>query len=226
MGQTSDMAVKLRDDFDSRRELESTSDDIEQNRWRGPFNAWFFTTFDRYINYISSPNKDVAFDRLTGSTILEIGSGVGANLAYVPSGAKLIAIEPNEAMHDRLRQRSASARVELEIVTTSASSIPLADSSIDDVICSLVLCTVEHPAATLAEVRRVLRPGGRFRFVEHVIAPNRGPRRLIQRILRRPWSWVFEGCQLDRDTAKLLDEAGFTTVTTSRRKPRMSIFWP
>ncbi len=203
-----------------------TSDGIAQNRWRGPFNARFFTVFDRYINYLTGPNKKAAFDRLTGPTIVEIGSGVGANLTYLPAGAKLIAIEPTEAMHDQLRQRSAKAGVELEIMSTSASSIPLDDGSVDDVICSLVLCTVDDPAATVAEIQRVLRPGGRFRFVEHVVSPKRGPRRLLQRVLRRPWSWIFEGCQLERDTAKLLEDAGFASVTLSRRKPVKSVFWP
>ncbi len=247
MGEMTDVARKQRDDLGDRAgadradniqtendeetagrgqpEPGNTSGSIAQNRWRGPFNAWFFTAFDRYINYIHGPNKAAAFGEMAGSTVVEIGTGVGANLTYLPAGAKLVAIEPNEAMHDRLRHRAAKAGIELEILATSASSIPLADGSVDDVICSLVLCTVDDPAATVAEVRRVLRPGGRFRFVEHVVAPKMGPRRAVQRVVRRPWSWVFEGCRLDRDTANLLEEGGFETVTISRQKPVRSVFW-
>ncbi|MEL7155177.1 MAG: class I SAM-dependent methyltransferase [Actinomycetota bacterium] len=196
-----------------------------QNRWRGPFNAWFFAAFDRYINYVTGPNKRAALADLGSSTIVELGSGVGANLDYVPTGSKLIAVEPNHAMHDRLRRRADKAGVELEILAAPGSAIPLPDGSVDEVICTLVLCTVDDPAATLAEVRRILTPGGRFRFVEHVVAPTPGPRRFGQRLLGRPWTWVFEGCELSRDTASMLDQAGFDSVSMSRRKPRRSVFW-
>jgi ubiquinone/menaquinone biosynthesis C-methylase UbiE len=79
---------------------------------------------------------------------------------------------------------------------------------VDAVICTLVLCTVPDPAAALAEVRRILRPGGRFLFIEHVRAEPR-QLRSVQRLVARPWRYVFQGCELDRDTAGLLTAAGF-----------------
>lgn len=189
------------------------------------FNAWFFTAFARYINHIADRHKHSAFAGLRAGTVLEIGAGTGANIGFLPTGTHLIALEPNLAMHDRLRERCADAGVELTVLATGAESIPLPDDSVDEVICSLVLCTVADPAQALAEVRRVLRPGGRFRFVEHVAAPRPGLRRAVQRAMRRPWGWVFEGCRPDRPTPELVAAAGFADATVERRRFRHSVFF-
>jgi ubiquinone/menaquinone biosynthesis C-methylase UbiE len=193
---------------------------------RSRFNAWFFTFFDRYINRASAAHKRAAFAGLEGGTVLEIGAGVGANLGHLAPGTKLIAVEPSLQMHDRLRRRSEEAGVDLEIIAGGAESLPLPDESVDVVICSLVLCTAEDPARVLSEVKRVLRPGGRFRFVEHVEAPRRGVRRAIQRVIRRPWGYVFEGCNPGPSTVPLLEAAGFDELQLEHAKFRRSVFWP
>jgi ubiquinone/menaquinone biosynthesis C-methylase UbiE len=193
---------------------------------RGPLNAWFFDTFDRYINHVARPHKRAAFDGIESSRILEIGSGTGANLDYLPPGSHLVALEPNTAMHRRLHRRAAERAIDLELLVAPGEIIPLDDDSIDTVICSLVLCTVDNPSAVLAEIIRVLRPGGTFRFVEHVAADSGSPRRWLQRTLRRPWAWIFEGCQLCRHTADTITNAGFTTVTLRRQRFRHSMFVP
>lgn len=193
---------------------------------RSGFNAWFFAAFDRYINHLSRTHKQAAFAGLGGGTVLEIGAGVGANLAHLAPGTKLIAVEPNLRMHDRLRRRSQDAGVEIEVVAGGAEALPLPDASVDAVICSLVLCTAEDPARVLSEVRRVLRPGGRFRFVEHVAAPRRGLRRAVQRLIRRPWGWVFEGCNSGPPTVALLEAAGFDELQLEHAKFKRSVFWP
>jgi SAM-dependent methyltransferase len=189
------------------------------------FNAWFFTAFAGYINYIAGSPKRSAFAELTGPTVLELGAGTGANLGYLPAAARLIALEPNPAMHERLHRRCADAGVEVEVLPTGAEAIPLPDDSVDNVICSLVLCTVSDPAQVLAEVRRVLRPGGRFGFVEHIGAPP-GLRKTVQRAVRRPWARLFEGCQLDRATPELVGAAGFESVAVHRVILRKSVFFP
>jgi ubiquinone/menaquinone biosynthesis C-methylase UbiE len=190
------------------------------------FNAWFFHVFDRYINHIARRHKQAAFEGITTDVVVEIGAGVGANLGYLPPGTRLIAVEPALRMHERLRDRAAQAGIELELLAQGAESLPLEDATYDEVVCSLVLCTATDPDRILAEVRRILRPGGRFRFVEHVAAPSWSPRRALQRALRRPWAWLFEGCTLDRDTGARVRAAGFSDVRLQDERLHRSLFVP
>ncbi len=196
------------------------------SKGRGAFNAWFFDTFDRYINFVAGPSKRAAFEGMESGRILEIGSGTGANFTYVPNGSSYIALEPNPAMHQRLRRRAAERGIDLELLTTPGESIPLETNSIDTVLCSLVLCTVHDPDAALSEIRRVLRPGGTFRFVEHIAARPASPRRWLQAAITRPWAWIFEGCQLCRHTGERIESAGFTSVQIRKQRLRLSVFLP
>ena len=164
-----------------------------------------------YINWHMHKSKAKVYADLP-SSVVELGSGVGANLRYLPAGAHLIAIEPNPYMHARLQRAAQRYGVELEIRSVVGERIDLPDASAEAVISSLVLCTVSDPAAVLAEIRRILLPGGRFSFAEHVAAKPRTPTRWSQRILRRPWAWVFEGCSCERDLASVIASAGFTRV--------------
>lgn len=190
------------------------------------FNAWFFNAFEGYINTIAETHKAKAMEGLNGGSILEIGAGTGANLGYLQPDTHLYAVEPSLAMHRRLRDKAEKADIQLTILGTGAESIPLPDDSMDEAIATLVLCTVEDPTAVLSEVRRVLKPGGRFRFVEHVAAPPGTLRRKIQKWVRRPWGWVFEGCDPGLDTPGLLELAGFEKLTVERRLFRRSLFYP
>jgi len=193
---------------------------------RGAFNAWFFDTFDSYANVVAGPSKRAAFRGIEPGRILEIGIGTGSNFDHLPAGSHLLALEPNEAMHDRLHRRAGEKGIGLELLVAPAESIPLDDGSVDTVICSLVLCTVEHPDTVLAEIKRVLRPGGTFRFVEHVAARPVSPRRWLQRALTRPWAWIFEGCQLCRHTDLAIEAAGFASLDIRRQRLRRSVFVP
>jgi SAM-dependent methyltransferase len=156
-------------------------------------------------------HKAKAFANLPHN-VVELGSGVGANLRYLPTGSRLIAVEPNPYMHGRLRRAARRRNVDLEIRDVVGERIDLPDASAEVVISSLVLCTVGDPAAVLAEVRRILVPGGRFSFAEHVVAKRRTPTRWLQRVVRRPWAWMFEGCSCERDLASLISAAGFSKV--------------
>jgi ubiquinone/menaquinone biosynthesis C-methylase UbiE len=133
-------------------------------------------------------------------------------MRYLPADARLIAIEPNPYMHTRLRRAARAGGVDLEIRSVVGERIDLPDASADAVISSLVLCSVRDPDVVLAEVCRVLRPGGRFSFAEHVAAKRGTPTRWTQRLLRRPWAWIFEGCSCERDLASLIESAGFSSV--------------
>lgn len=187
------------------------TDGFRERPLLGRFNAAFFWAMGGYINWHLRHHKATAFAELP-PTVVELGSGVGANLRYLPDDARLIAIEPNPHMHGRLRRAARSHGVDLEIRSVVAERIDLPDASADAVISSLVLCSVRDPEAVLAEVRRILRPGGRFSFAEHVAAAPGTPTRWTQRILRRPWAWVFEGCSCERDLAGAIRSAGFATV--------------
>ena len=119
-------------------------------------------------------------------------------------------------MHGPLIEAAQRHDVQLELRARMAEQTDLPDSSVDSVISSLVLCSVQDPAAVLAEVRRILRPGGTFRFLEHVVAAPGTPTRLAQRMLRLPWAWTFEGCSCERDVEQIVRAAGFATVTVER----------
>ena len=193
---------------------------------RSGFNAWFFRALDPYFNHVLRRHKDDAFAGLAPGTVAEIGAGAGANLSRLAPGTRLLAVEPNRRMYPGLQERAAAAQVDMTLVPGIAESLPLPDNSVDDVVCTLVLCTVEDPGRALAEVHRVLRPGGTLRFVEHVAAPAWSPRRWLQVLLRRPWGWVFEGCDPARDTVSHLRAAGFSTLRVEHRKWRHSLFFP
>ena len=182
------------------------------NRVRGPLNAAFFSVLDGTLDRLLRPHKREVFADLP-ATVLELGPGVGANLRYLRPGTRLIAVEPNPAMHGRLRARAAAADVDLDLHATVGERLDVADESVDAVISSLVLCTVPDPAGVLAEVRRVLRPGGRFAFVEHVAAPPGTALRRLQRAVRGPWGWFFEGCSCERDLRAVIEDAGFATTS-------------
>jgi SAM-dependent methyltransferase len=184
---------------------------FEVHAARGPFNAAFFAVMGPNLEWNLRRHKRRVFADLP-RTVVELGSGVGANLRYLPAGSTLVAVEPNPHMHRRLRAAAERAGVRLDLRERVAEHTGLADHSVDAVISSLVLCTVADPAEVLAEVRRVLRPGGTFRFVEHVVARPGTPTRWLQRVVRRPWAWTFEGCSCERDLAASLRAAGFARV--------------
>lgn len=158
-----------------------------------------------------APRKRALFGDLTG-TVLEIGAGAGANLDFLRREVHWIGIEPNPFAHEFLRERTRALALSAELHVAPAERLPVADASVDAVVCSLVLCTVHDVATTLAEVRRVLKPGGRFAFLEHVAGQPGSRERRMQRVFRAPWRVIGDGCHPDRDTAVAIRSAGFRTV--------------
>ncbi len=137
--------------------------------------------------------------------VLELGAGTGLNVGHYPAGLEeLVLTEPVGPMVDRLERRVARAgRPEARVVVAGAEALPFADASFDTVVSTLVLCTVPDPEAAVREVRRVLRPGGRLHFVEHVRSEHPLLARWQDR-LQRPWRAFAEGCVCNRDTLGLL----------------------
>lgn len=178
---------------------------------RGRFNAWVLGQAEEYLHAQYGGRKSQLLANLP-ATVLELGPGAGANMRYLPRGTRLIAIEPNQFMHEALRRRARQLGIELDLRGLAGEALDLDDASVDFAFSSLVMCSVADPAQVLTEVRRVLRPEGRFACLEHVAAPPRSAAYWMQRLLRRPWRWLFEGCELCRDTAATLRASGFSRV--------------
>ncbi|HEX9951450.1 MAG TPA: methyltransferase domain-containing protein [Rubricoccaceae bacterium] len=161
-----------------------------------------------------------------GPVAVEIGAGAGVNAAYFDRSTRWLAVEPNVYLHGPLRRAADAHGLALTLVPGTAETLALPDASADAVVSTLVLCSVADPARVLAEARRVLRPGGRLVFVEHVAAePGSGLRRL-QRMLRAPWGTIADGCRPDRDTEALLRAAGFADVTLDRFRLPLGLVAP
>ena len=144
---------------------------------------------------------------------LEIGGGTGLNLAHYPSDlTELIVAEPEAPMRKRLQRRAARAGRRVRVLDAPAERLPLEDASIDTVVSTLVLCTVEDPAAALGEIARVLRPDGRLLFIEHVRSDSR-VLAWCQDRLARPWKRFAEGCHCNRPTASLMATSGLLVDT-------------
>jgi SAM-dependent methyltransferase len=179
--------------------------------WYKRFQAWALSLRSpRYDSFVAA-RKLALLSPLKG-TVVEIGPGAGANLPFFRTDVRWIGVEPNPFVHLHLETTANRLGRQVEVRTGSAEQLPIASRSVDAVVGTLVLCSVRDPAAALREVLRVLRPGGRFVFMEHVIAHDRGPRRLLQRLLRPFWKVAADGCSLDRDTAAIISAAGFRRV--------------
>jgi ubiquinone/menaquinone biosynthesis C-methylase UbiE len=185
------------------------------NPVRGRFNSWLLAKYEDDFHEEMGERKQQHIGRLSG-VVVEIGAGNGVNFRYYPPGVQLIVYEPNAWMHERLRQAAGNHALDCELRPVSAEKLDLPAQSVDAVVCTLVLCTVEDPGQILREVQRVLKPGGTFFFLEHVAAPRGSGLRRVQDMLMKPWRWLFEGCHTNRETAELLADAGFARVEIER----------
>ena len=155
---------------------------------------------------------------------LELGAGTGHNLAhYTDAVTELVLTEPDPHMAKRLRKRLAETPPDagsVEVIETGAESMPFEDASFDSIVSTLVLCTVEDPARVADELARLLRPGGRLLYLEHVRDPDEGKLARWQDRLERPWGWFAAGCHPNRPTEPTLRAAGFETDATMDTFPK------
>lgn len=185
--------------------------DFERARIRSRIEARLLDAGAKQTHVRHGKRKQAVIGAMTG-TIVEIGAGTGANMRYYADGVRVIAIEPNPAMHPRLRSQAERHGVDLEIRTLRGEGVDFDDGHADAVVGTLVLCGVDDPRQVLSEVHRVLKRGGTFFFHEHVVAPAGTWTRRVQRVLKRPHRWMFNGCEVDRDTARVLRNAGFDSI--------------
>lgn len=163
------------------------------------------------IRKVHGPRTSAAIGAMTG-TVVEIGPGTGVNMGYYTPGTKVIAIEPNPNMHRLLRQRAAEHHVDLDIRTVRGERIDVDNDHVDGVVGTLVLCGVDDPDAVVGEVRRILRPGATYFFLEHVGAAPGTMVRRAQDLVFRPHRWLANGCETNRETAAVIDRSGFSHV--------------
>ncbi|HFE46352.1 MAG TPA: class I SAM-dependent methyltransferase [Nannocystis exedens] len=150
--------------------------------------------------------------------VIEIGFGTGANLPYYGEGlSSLIAVEPSRVLAQIARERLEQWGRPFELIESSGSRrLPIADASVDTAILTFVLCSVRRVPELLAELGRVLKPGGSVVIAEHVAAAK-GPQAAAQRAIRPLWRACLGGCDPARNTLELLNTAGYDTRELSLR---------
>ncbi len=179
--------------------------------WLRRLFAWQTARGEATAERLYGDRKRALFADLAG-TVLEIGPGTGANLPAFPRGIHWIGIEPNPFMQRHLRERASRLGLGVELHAGTAERLPVPDASVDAVVSTLVLCSVADPEAALGEIRRVLKPGGRFIFIEHVAAPRGSRLRRVQQAIRPVWRFAVDGCHPDRETWAAIEGAGFASV--------------
>jgi SAM-dependent methyltransferase len=143
--------------------------------------------------------------------VLEVGAGDGLNFEHYPDAVTaVLAVEPEPRLRARAAERAAALAQPIAVVDGTAERLPAEDGSMDAVVACLVLCSVTDQAVALAEIRRVLRPGGELRFHEHVLARGRAGAALQHGLDRSGlWPHLAAGCHLTRDTERAIRDAGF-----------------
>ena len=142
--------------------------------------------------------------------VLEVGLGSGTNLPFYDAARveRVIGVEPSAGMRVKARRAIARQAVPVELLDAPGEALPLDDNSVDTVLLTFTLCTIPDAPAALAEMRRVLRPGGKLVFLEHGLAPDAGVARW-QRRVEQVWKRIGGGCHLARPMDRLIAQGGF-----------------
>lgn len=182
--------------------------------------VWGRIILPRLIDLVMS-NKADAAERawlvpLAAGRVLEIGIGSALNVPYYASDVRyLVGVDPSQELWRIGRRRLGMSAFPVRYVTASAERLPLADRCVDTVLTTWTLCSIPDVRAALAEMRRVLRPGGRLLFIEHGRSPDPSVRRWQDR-LTPLWARVAGGCRLNRPIDTLLESADFRAITLDR----------
>src|SRR6266536_43768 len=156
----------------------------------------------------ASDHRDELLAGVAG-LVIEVGAGTGLNFAHYPTEvSEVVAVEPEPYLRAAAEAAAAAAATPVTMVDGTADDLPAAAGEFDAGVVSLVLCSVPNQASALAELFRVIRPGGELRFYEHVRSPKPGFAR-VQRTLDLVWPWFGGGCHTSRETEHAVAEAGF-----------------
>lgn len=193
---------------------------ISSNTYKKAF-AVHMNLFSRIHNRAVRNRKEAMFALMKQSLndvqgdILEIGAGTGANFEFLPEGSSVIALDPNPHMVAYLvenAQRFPHVYLKKIVPGFAENMEGIADESVAAVVCTLTLCSVHDMQAALTEIKRVLKPGGYFYFLEHVADETETWRNSLQRRFDNQWKYMSDGCSCCRETWTYINNAGFTSV--------------
>ena len=195
-----------------------TNREFKGRRWRAALYGFFDRGTDKWMHGHLSYIVGGAEGR-----VLEIGAGTGHSFPYYEKAREVVATEPDPLMLAKSRERlDELGLTHVELRQHVAEDLPFEDGSFDHVVSVLVLCTVKDARSALLEARRVLKPGGTLRFIEHVRYDG-GPRGLVQDAIAPVWRCLGGGCHVNRRTAKTIVEAGFQFVDLQRHATGLGI---
>jgi ubiquinone/menaquinone biosynthesis C-methylase UbiE len=186
------------------------------------YDATWGRAFSALYDRLSKAAEDAGLREMRRETLagasgrtIDIGSGTGANLGLYPEAVtELVLAEPDPHMIKRLRPKLRQAGLDAQVIEAPAERLPFEDSSFDTAVYTLVLCTVPDPTAALAETARILKPGGKLLFVEHVRSKDPGVAHRQDR-LHGPWKFFADGCHCNRDTVATIAASPFALDSVS-----------
>ena len=180
--------------------------------WRARVFAFLLLKVNAKYERLMAGRKRTLLGDLRGR-VLEIGPGAGVNLSHYGPSVQWIGIEPNPYMQDYLRKEAERCGLQVDLRTGNAEQLDVADQSMDAVVCTLVLCSVRDTRKVLTEIRRVLKPGARFVFIEHVAARRGTWLRRLQDWFRPLLVHFAVGCHPNRETWEAIEGAGFSKMS-------------
>ena len=177
---------------------------------RHPLFARYYARVSRLMEESVGPYRQKLVDGASGR-VIEVGAGNGLNFPHYPATVtEVIAVEPEPHLRSIAEASAARTTVPIKVVDATADDLPADEAQCDVAVASLVLCSVPDQDRALAEIRRVLKPGGELRFFEHVRTAAPGRRRVQQALDATIWPWLAGGCHCGRDTRAAIKRAGFT----------------
>uniref|UniRef100_A0A0E0CRF1 Methyltransferase type 11 domain-containing protein n=1 Tax=Oryza meridionalis TaxID=40149 RepID=A0A0E0CRF1_9ORYZ len=186
------------------------------------YEKFYATAMDKFMKPYEAEiaqYKSKLFSQLmtAGKNILELGVGTGPNLKYYANadGVNIVGVDPNKHMEEYARAAAVSAGLPPSNFTFRrgvGEALPAEDNSMDAVVGTLVMCSVSDVEMALREIKRVLKPGGLYIFIEHVAAPDGSFLRFVQGALNPLQQFVSDGCHLTRETGEIIREAGFSSL--------------
>lgn len=168
----------------------------------------FFYDFSMDSEQINEGRKSI-LSRIKEEKVLEIGFGTAINLKFYPDNVKhIVGIDANEGMLKQAEKKIAESKIKVEIIHQSSESLPFEDNSFDAVVSTYTLCSIKNVDSALKEIYRVLKPTGRYYFLEHGLADKPFTQKL-QHLLNPIQNIWADGCNLNRNMRRIIESAGF-----------------